>query len=472
MKRSCALIIGIISALNLAACPGVFAAPRNVYPLYELQKGDCFTLGEYNGEPILWRYIGEVENGKLAISDKVLCEKPFGDTNYWNDSCIRKWLNSEAGADAVDWASYITGEDIANVDLDIHEGGFLSESNFTAEERSAIKPVTQWTMLPTRYVYQSENDIYDYAYNPIEVCKRGYWAGKDSYKPGEYKFHNLGSMYDYFYRDEGAAHKLTDMMFLPDEEQIYKVGEAYEDTVQRNRKETLKAKMRDSYSHSKEENNHWLKTDGYCGYGLRTPFNARLYPKRGETNMGVLSDGTYSYCYNLAAQGIRPAFYLNEETAVHLSGNGSEESPYVVTGKQPEDTLREITVIYNGEKIEFSQRPVMWRDRIFVPLAEFFKFLGFEVSCDREYVSDTAIQTLSGTNGKDSVYLIVGLGYEEDGELFKYDSTFRYNGTDITPCYLSTMSSRDTKGPIRVIAETMGATVEWLDGEHMVIITK
>ena len=119
-----------------------------------LRFGDCIQLGKYGGQPILWRYVLDDENGKLFLSDNVLCRKPYdkvgelyrsyengfwgvseetGETvnpatgekftekeigshargvyarlcdvcagsNYWGDSNIRSWLNSSADAGQV-----------------------------------------------------------------------------------------------------------------------------------------------------------------------------------------------------------------------------------------------------------------------------------------------------------------------------------------------------------------------------------
>ena len=40
-----------------------------------MQIGDYFILGKYNEEPIVWRYVADDENGKLIVSDKILCLK-------------------------------------------------------------------------------------------------------------------------------------------------------------------------------------------------------------------------------------------------------------------------------------------------------------------------------------------------------------------------------------------------------------
>ena len=66
----------------------------------EFNVGDYFIIGQYNDAPILWRYIDDDENGKLLISDKVLCFKWFGHRALWLKSNLRAWLNSDASSAA------------------------------------------------------------------------------------------------------------------------------------------------------------------------------------------------------------------------------------------------------------------------------------------------------------------------------------------------------------------------------------
>lgn len=92
-----------------------------------VRVGDYFLMGTYYGEPILWRCIKTDENGPLMLSDKILCIKAFdargtntsgshgrgyesgsvrkeNGSNYWGDSNIRDWLNSDASAGNVVWS--------------------------------------------------------------------------------------------------------------------------------------------------------------------------------------------------------------------------------------------------------------------------------------------------------------------------------------------------------------------------------
>ena len=101
--------------------------------------GDYIYLGTYQGKKIKWRCIGEDSNGKLMLSDQILCKKSYDakysgyknriraerGSNRWTESALRHWMNS---AGEVDWsnrsvpsAANLDGEDAYD-----EEQGFLS----------------------------------------------------------------------------------------------------------------------------------------------------------------------------------------------------------------------------------------------------------------------------------------------------------------------------------------------------------
>ena len=120
--------------------------------------GDYIYLGTYQGKRIKWRCIGEDSNGKLMLSDQILCKKSYDakysgyknhiraerGSNRWTESALRHWMNS---AGEVDWsnrsvpsAANLDGEDAYD-----EEQGFLS--SFTDSELQCVKTVTQKTYL-------------------------------------------------------------------------------------------------------------------------------------------------------------------------------------------------------------------------------------------------------------------------------------------------------------------------------------
>lgn len=127
-----------------------------------LNIGDYIVFGKFEGEPILWRVIQFDEDGDaLLFSDKILCVKPFYSQNKfretiekygkhvnytsWEYSSIREWLNSE-------------------------KDGFLSNQNFSEQEKKLIKSVTQKSLSP----------------KPIEITK----YTESIHEGGKYYFSN------------------------------------------------------------------------------------------------------------------------------------------------------------------------------------------------------------------------------------------------------------------------------------------
>lgn len=112
----------LLAAMLLASLVPASAEPG---PEADIGVGDYLQMGEYYGKPILRRCIAVDGNGPLMLSDRILCYKCFdakgssgvgshargGDdsrtdfgSNYWGDSNIRDWLNSDAPAGSVVWS--------------------------------------------------------------------------------------------------------------------------------------------------------------------------------------------------------------------------------------------------------------------------------------------------------------------------------------------------------------------------------
>ena len=72
MKEITRIVIVIFAVTILISTASAYADV--VQPIKEMQIGDYFILGKYNEEPIVWRYVADDENGKLIVSDKILCK--------------------------------------------------------------------------------------------------------------------------------------------------------------------------------------------------------------------------------------------------------------------------------------------------------------------------------------------------------------------------------------------------------------
>ena len=424
MKRWISLVISIV--MQMGAIAGMTAWAEEAQPLavtsvQDMQIGEYFILGKYNEEPIVWRYMDEDENGKLMVSDRILCEKPFGDTgdtvadlekkygNYWKGSYARTWLNSDVNEGEVDWSVYVSKRE--KDDLDCQEEGFLHESNFSVLEKKVMKPVTQWTMLPEDRLNLSENGLTT-AYTAIKKTIPG--NPRDGGGDIDYTIPELPEVYT------GAAHQTTDTMFLLDEIQIYHMWENFGD---------VKAQARISYQPENSWVNPWINRNGYDCYYLRTPSRTK------HTLIGATERDGYLAMRSSTA-GIRPAFYLDEDEAMILSGNGTAEDPYVMSGK-------EIRVTVNEKEMQLDQ-PAMIKDGIvLVPLRSIFEALGADIHWDE------ANQTVTATKGEEEIKVQIG------------SSILNKNGTEIDLGYPALLEGERTMVPLNAIEEGLGVTAAW-----------
>jgi len=120
-----------------------------------------------------------------------------------------------------------------------------------------------------------------------------------------------------------------------------------------------------------------------------------------------------------------------------------------------ENTIpQEISVLINGEKIEFDQPPVIINDRVMVPFRKIFEALDAEVEWDGEN------QTVTGRKQGIVIRLNIGM-----------DSAFvdgRKKSMDVAPI----IENGRTLVPVRFIAESLGVKVDWDADTRTVIIQK
>lgn len=261
--------------------------------------GDYFSFGTYEGNPILWRCVDVDENGVLLLSDKIITKKAFDasgtggsherginrnyGSNYWADSNIRSWLNSDAKAGEVVWLceNSPTNNNVTSNPYD-NEAGFLN--GFTENEKSLIKSITQKSIL-------HKNEYSNMSLYGTEVYKNSKSVSSATQN------------YDTAYGEN-----VTDKMFLLDTKQIQAV---YENS-------------------SVLGNNYYLGKDTNgenCRNWLRTP--------RADLDNGYfvkiieVSEKLGHYDAYRGDVGVRPAFYLNESALID-NGSGTASSPYTL----------------------------------------------------------------------------------------------------------------------------------------------
>ncbi len=416
MKKITRIVIVIFAVTILISTTSAYADV--VQPIKEMQIGDYFILGKYNEEPIVWRYVADDESGKVIVSDKILCLKPFGENNFWEESFPRAWLNSDVaeGKKEWSWAVNYNKHVIESAQIPTDEKGFLNESNFSKKERKVFKSVTQWTMLSNEKIYLTSNNEKE-PYNSLKRYRQG-----SPMNGGYFEFYSIMEIPSVYY---GAAYELTDTIFLLDEMQVYNMlknlGNIKSQFVNQNEK---------SEYHSELENN---------SYFLRTPL---------IDNYGcayIHSDGGYgnSQCFFL--DGIRPAFYLDEDNAVILSGSGTAEEPYIMTG-------REIEVYTNGTKAEMSDQPTIKDGIVMLPVKETFEKLGAKVNWDEA--------TQAVTIEKDGNYIY----------MLKDNKGIMINGEIYDLGYPMTMIDDVAYVPLTAIEMTITPNVTWNSEQYRIDI--
>ena len=506
------------TALIFALLPGAALAeePDSAFKtVSDLKVGDYIQFGNYDNAPIIWRYAANDENGKLVLSDKVLCEKIFDDAainpyygshrrrrvrgvqeekSYdWADSNVRSWLNSKAPERGIRW---LCGTQFPTSYY--HDDGFLSDAHFSPLDRAAIKKVHQKSLL-------GKMDAECAVGGEVQ-----YWGKAPD---------RIAFALEYY--DKISYEYVDDMMFLPDDMQLYHIwenrhilGDTYlwakmtpqaaeqertwvETTPEKIIKPSLwrmgrSRILRDGYEENTDETH---TADLSCGYFLRTPDTTpipyhrsenyltgdyvRCMPDKPEGAPSFDESATNAYHFS----GIRPAFYLNEENAQILSGGGTTDNPYVITGlwaptdgndgaiegTTPAPSLG-ISIYVNESPVwdinDVVYGPILENDRIYLPGGQAESWFDFQFAHEPEE-DGTHVYQKSDPDAEDFYFRVKA-----------NDPVVRSNPLDCTAYKETawTVAPMERDGifylPLRALAEYLGYTVEWIDEEQKVIITK
>ena len=419
--------------------------------LIEIKLGDYILLGKYNDEPILWRCADIDENGILMLSDKILCIKPYDivgsnhatgshsralftersnlGSNYWGDSNMRSWLNSTASDGEVEWlccnppASEFNAYD--------KEKGFLADGNFTETERLVIKKTKQPSIL----------DIAD-----AELAVSGSADVWEEFSP-QYWTQDKGLNEDF---DQGLLMEyVTDRIFLLDVKQLWRIQQnkdilgAYHTAVPTQKAvdnyQPNEYEYEESFPSSEKNYEYFLRTPiGFMtGSAIKGPYYGVKVARAHSAQ--TREDWLFVYGYAEDDGGVRPAFYLDKDTTVSISGTGTKDNPYVLDGKKKLHP----SVFCNGSELEFDVPPIIENGRTLVPFRVIFEALG--ASVDWEAPTRTVIGTLGGTSIKLTIDQDIAL---VNGQQIKLDVAPRIiDGRTIVP--------------LRFIAENFDFKVEW-----------
>lgn len=457
MKKIFALIIIIVFCM-----PAMAFAESNIYT-----EGAYYQLGKYNDKPIIWRCIStEDENGILMLSDKILCFKVanagensidnisnssvYGD-NFWETSTIRTWLNSDADAGNVEWVGYPPDYSHINTKKFIEyeanypyssEKGFLNNDNFSESEKSVMKTVSQWQMLPVNHIELSENGCTTpFITNFYELTGKG-----DMERVGGVSLMGLILLDDIEPNSaktyKGAAYRITDTVFLLDELQLPSVYRSLGNDGFQCQSVITPADRTGTKRGSKESYSFWLRSP----YNNISDWN---WPNN-NVYFNIISLFDITSSVSGLEHGVRPAFYLNEDTTRVVSGSGTENNPYILDGIKQE----EITVFSNGKQVDFNQEPMIENDRTLVGMRAIFESLGAEVEWNGEEQSVTA------STDDTTVKLQID------------NNIMQVNDNEVELDTPARLINNNTMVPLRAVSEALDTKVEWIGNLQRVVIDK
>lgn len=314
-KRILAFILAIAVLVPLFSGTPTYAEDSK-----KMRVGQTITLGSYNGEPIVWKCVEIDDNGPLMYSEKILCFKAFDasgesseyhsdgwgyirktwGSSCWSDSSLRTWLNSDDIS-----VSYShcppSANNIYHGDGYDKEAGFLT--NFTDAEKQCIKKVTNKMNI-----------------NAWETTRKGYCDGGFSELP----FIDRPSAITntdysrYYYQN------VTDMMFLPNAAQLYKIMNNFSDweIVYPTEGAVQNYSHKDPAISPDKPWCFWTTVPTTQGASYE---NVRAFGHWEAGNGGYFNDGSQKASKGF--YGVRPAFYLNEDNYYKNIGNSNTKMP-------------------------------------------------------------------------------------------------------------------------------------------------
>ncbi len=344
----------------------------------QVELGNYISLGKYNGKEILWRCVGEDENGALMLADNIIDTLPYDaktndnnrskshsrnynrdnrGSNYWKDSNMRSWLNSTAVAGEVKWlCGNPPREDSVDGNAYDQKAGFLND--FSKAEIAAMKNVTQRSIV--------SHPEYNLGFHDGE--------GRSDLEFNR-DIENVANNFDSAYGENS-----TEKVFLLDVKQV--------NTVWKN--------FGNYYIARNEQGMAWP-------YWLRTPYSSCNHLMRYVESSGLIEKHYPMTDY----MGVRPAFYLDSDYYVTTSGDGSVSNPYV--GSAPDKVEDDYTVA-EPEEDPNQEWDISLDQQLRLTLGPYY-------TSDGKYTTPTIpIYTIQKTRNdtENMVILICGEGYTKN----------------------------------------------------------
>lgn len=304
-RRFTAVLIVIVLILNFI--PKIVFLDAEAEQAFKI--GDYVQFGTYNGEPILWKVVNiDGAGDPMLVTERVISFKFFDSketakkgfdeisagSDLWHDSNIRQWLNSSESI--VKWMNYppvysnYYGSIFTRYDK---EKGFLSDENFSQQDRNAIKPVTCKTIVSDMNRDRRDGGEESHVYKTkLEEAIQNYDQSYYRNTSDKIFLLSIKELYDYYYL------RGWDIKVVPTETAAKPVP--------------------------KDMNR--IISNGYSGYMLRDALYSRGI--RYITPGGSIgwNDAAFGYL------GVRPGLYLNAAAVEIKSGTASIDNPYVVEG--------------------------------------------------------------------------------------------------------------------------------------------
>jgi hypothetical protein len=315
-KRLFSILISIIFLLSFLTLP----TNQKVYAASSMKVGDYVQFGQYLGSPILWRVINIDSDGSpVLFSEKILSIKPFDaaesgtynkeginpystdklrqayGSNRWENSNIREWLNSSDAK--VKYSTQPPTKEAVYANAYENEPGFLS--NFSEDERNAIKPVTHKSIL-------------------ADIDKEQ--------KDGGTELHPYNENIDYSVQNYNKAYfeNVTDKVYFLDIKE-------FNDFVYERGFDYIKKPTQEAVSNSEYKYNI-LNTENYWYYWLRLPCT--------DFSSYARHVGSDHFIYSSSANyhgGVVPT--LNLKSGSIKTGNGTVSDPYIPVHSVSADKL-------------------------------------------------------------------------------------------------------------------------------------
>lgn len=210
--------IALISALLVTLLPTIAFA-------YSIGSGDYIQIGTYNGQPILWRTVGDTTDGELrVISDKIISIRAFDGEGsaLWSTSDISAWLNSSEESGFL--AEFTVGE-IAHMTAGDNYSA-MNGSNSASSDSGSIElsydreAATVSTNFDAAYKEATAERVYLPSVEDIEYIRNNiYTFGPDYHKayPTAGAISESGFSYDNLSTENAWYYWLRDAMYGNDD---------------------------------------------------------------------------------------------------------------------------------------------------------------------------------------------------------------------------------------------------------------